>query len=132
MHRTFCYIFNQLYNIINIYLHLLQMLLMERSRAGRRNETSEYGFNVFSYLMAGADIPLQRELGLDSNMTEVKNMFVTSPMNTEEKSKFSIKFSKLVQSFSMLKVEPCETRIVWSILAAIVHLGYAGITTGKV
>lgn len=107
------------------------MLLMERSRAGRRNESSEFGFNVFSYLMAGTDILLQKELGLDTNMIEVKNLFVTSSMNTEDKLKLSIKFTKLVQSFGVLKVDQCETRIVWSILAAIIHLGYAGITTGK-
>lgn len=108
------------------------MLLIERSRAGRRNENSEYGFNVLSYLTAGTDILLQKDLGLDSNMIDVKNLFVTSSINAEENLKLSTKFSKLVQSFDVLKVDPYETRIIWSILAAIIHLGYAGITTGKV
>lgn len=108
------------------------MLLMERSRAGRRNESSEFGFNVFSFLLSSTDILLQKELGLDSDMMEVKNLFVTTSINTEDKLQLSIKFSKLVQSFAVLKVEQCETRIIWSILAAIIHLGYVGITIGKV
>lgn len=108
------------------------MLLMERSRAGRRIESSENGFHVFSYLMAGTDLLLQKELGLDLNMNDVKNLFVASSINAEDKLKFSTKFSKLVESFDVLKVDPSETRIIWSMLAAIIHLGYAGITTGKI
>lgn len=106
----------------------VQVLLLERSRAGRRQQ-ADHTFHILARLVAGADGSLQKELGLDSHLLDENNVFVNVATKLEEKIKLSAEFSKVTKAFEVLKLDPGAVRTVWVVLAAIVHLGYAGATT---
>ncbi len=105
------------------------MLLLEKSRAGRLH-ANENSFHVLSHLVAGADPMLLKELNLDNVSKEEcgANAFATF-YKADELQKATSEFAKLVQSFVVLNVSDVHVKAIWSVLAAIVHLGFAGITT---
>lgn len=105
------------------------MLLMEKSRAGRRS-ANDHTFHVLSRLVIGAEGQLQKELYLDHTIIEYNNPFVTISQKLEEKQKASAEFQRLVQAFETLNVEYASVKALWSVLAAIVHLGVAGVAKG--
>lgn len=99
-------------------------MLLERNRVGRRT-SNDHTFNVLEQLIHGAEGQLQKELYLDSVVRE-SNPFITLTQNQESKHKSAMEFKKIQQAFLILKVEDASVRAVWSILGAIIHLGYAG------
>lgn len=106
------------------------MLLMEKSRAGRRSG-SDQTFHVLSRLIIGAEGTLQKDLYLDHLTSENNNPFVSISQKLEEKQKASAEFTRLVQAFAALNVDPSSVRALWSVLASIVHLGVAGVARGN-
>ncbi|XP_039612628.1 unconventional myosin-XVIIIa-like isoform X5 [Polypterus senegalus] len=104
----------------------VQTMLLEKLRVTRRPEM-ETTFNVFYYLMAGADSSLRTELHF-SHFAE-NNSFGINPLSkAEDKQKASQQFTKLQAAMKVLGISLEEQKAFWLILAAICHLGAAGAT----
>ncbi|XP_044139596.1 unconventional myosin-XVIIIa isoform X10 [Bufo gargarizans] len=102
----------------------IQTMLLEKLRVARRPE-NEATFNVFYYLLAGADSTLRTELHL--NHLAENNVFgITS--KGEDKQKSAQLFSKLQAAMKILGISTEEQKAFWLILGAIYHLGSAGAT----
>uniref|UniRef100_UPI00398E5D9B unconventional myosin-XVIIIa isoform X5 n=1 Tax=Pristiophorus japonicus TaxID=55135 RepID=UPI00398E5D9B len=102
----------------------IQTMLLEKLRVSRR-PGSEGTFNVFYYLMAGADNTLRTELHL--NHFAENNAFEITPLSKpEEKQKAAQQFNKLQAAMKVLGISVDEQKVFWHILAAIYHLGAAG------
>lgn len=108
----------------------VQVLLLERSRAGRRNN-GDHSFLIMTRLLAGAEGSLQKELHLENLSSEDNNPFVSLSQKLEERSKAAIEFTKVCAAFETLSIEPSAVRGIWHILSAIYHLGVAGVTKGN-
>lgn len=105
----------------------LQILLMEKQRAGRR-ANGESNFHAITRLLAGAEGPLKRELQLDNVNLDETNLFVSISSKLEERQKASADFVKLVQAFHTLNIDQNSVKAIWCVLAAIYHLGLASAT----
>ncbi|XP_053562144.1 unconventional myosin-XVIIIa isoform X3 [Bombina bombina] len=104
----------------------IQTMLLEKLRVARRPE-NEASFNVFYYLLAGADNTLRTELHF--NHLAENNVFgIMAPTKAEEKQKAAQLFSKLQAAMKVLGVSSEEQKAFWLILGAIYHLGSAGAT----
>nr|XP_019941639.1 PREDICTED: unconventional myosin-XVIIIa-like isoform X2 [Paralichthys olivaceus] len=104
----------------------IQTMLLEKMRVTRRPE-GESTFNIFYYLMAGADSSLRTELHL--NHFAENNAFGIMPQTkTEDKQRASQQFSKLQAAMKVLGISGDEQRAFWLVLGAICHLGAAGAT----
>lgn len=107
----------------------VQLLLMEKTRAGRRSNNDQ-SFHVLSRLIIGAEGILQKELGLDRLVFDNNNPFVSISQKLEEKQKATLEFNRLVQAFETLGIDPSSVKAIWMVLASIVHLGMAGVAKG--
>ncbi|XP_067864348.1 unconventional myosin-XVIIIa isoform X6 [Heptranchias perlo] len=104
----------------------IQTMLLEKLRVSKR-PGSEGTFNVFYYLMAGADNSLRTELHL--NHFAENNAFGIAPLSKpEEKQKAAQQFNKLQAAMKVLGISVDEQKAFWHILSAIYHLGAAGAT----
>nr|XP_055063928.1 unconventional myosin-XVIIIa isoform X5 [Misgurnus anguillicaudatus] len=104
----------------------IQTMLLEKFRVTRRPE-GESSFNVFYYLMAGADASLKTELHF--NHFAENSMFGLHPLSKpEDKQKAAQQFTKLQAAMKVLGISTEEQRTIWLILGAIYHLGAAGAT----
>lgn len=103
----------------------LQLVLAERWRVARR-PAGEGNFHILYRLLAGAEGALRRELQLDNVYGGDTNLFVTPLQKVEEKQKAELEFSRVCSALSLLGVSDAEARVIWSVLAAIYHLGFAG------
>lgn len=107
----------------------VQLLLMEKSRAGRRSN-GDQSFHVLSRLIIGAEGMLQKELGIDRIVFDSNNPFVSVSQKLEEKQKATLEFNRLTQAFEVLGAEAASVKAIWMVLASIVHLGMAGVAKG--
>ncbi|XP_032593128.1 unconventional myosin-XVIIIa isoform X1 [Drosophila grimshawi] len=105
----------------------LQVLLPERQRAGRRL-AQEHSFHIMTRLLAGAAGLLQKELHLENISSEDSHPFVSLSQRLEDRHRAANDFMRTVQAFETLNIDAKAVRGIWSILAAIYHLGIAGIT----
>ncbi|XP_062872708.1 unconventional myosin-XVIIIa isoform X2 [Trichomycterus rosablanca] len=104
----------------------IQTMLLEKLRVAKRPE-NESTYNVFYYLMAGADSNLRTELHL--NHFAENNIFGIIPQTKpEDKQKAAQQFTKLQAAMKVLGISSDEQRALWLILGAIYHLGAAGAT----
>ncbi|XP_077534823.1 unconventional myosin-XVIIIa-like isoform X2 [Haemaphysalis longicornis] len=101
----------------------VQALMLERSRVSRRPE-GEANFHIFYYLLAGMGDALRKELFLDN--VEEPNLFVSALKKPEEQKKARLMWELVQGSLQTLGVREAESRVLWAVLAAIVHLGHAG------
>lgn len=108
----------------------VQVLLMEKSRAGRRF-SNESPFHVLTRLLAGAEGLLQKELQFDNVNLDETNLFVTISSKLDERQKASGEFIRLVQAFATLNVDNASVKAIWNVIAAIYHLGMASATKGE-
>ena len=106
----------------------VQVLMPERERVTRRPE-GEPSFHVFYELVAGATGELRRHLQLDNTSTE-PCAFMTPLQTTEDRQKAAVSYARLVAALESLGIAESESRCIWSILAAIYHLGVAGAMRG--
>ncbi|XP_034486249.1 unconventional myosin-XVIIIa isoform X1 [Drosophila innubila] len=105
----------------------LQVLLPERQRAGRRL-AQEHSFHIMTRLLAGAAGLLQKELHLENISSEDSHPFISLSQRLEDRHRAANDFMRTVQAFETLNIDAKAVRGIWSILAAIYHLGIAGIT----
>uniref|UniRef100_A0A4W3ITE7 Myosin XVIIIA n=1 Tax=Callorhinchus milii TaxID=7868 RepID=A0A4W3ITE7_CALMI len=104
----------------------VQTMLLEKLRVAKRPE-NEGTFNVFYYLLAGADSTLRTELHL--NHFAENSLFGITPLSKpEEKQKAAQQFNKLQVAMKVLGISVDEQKAFWHILGAIYHLGAAGAT----
>uniref|UniRef100_A0A672ND64 Unconventional myosin-XVIIIa-like n=1 Tax=Sinocyclocheilus grahami TaxID=75366 RepID=A0A672ND64_SINGR len=107
----------------------VQTMLLEKFRVIRRPE-AESSFNVFYYLMAGADAALKTELHFN-HFAENSAFGLLPHSKPEEKQKAAQQFTKLQAAMKVLGISAEEQKTVWLILGAVYHLGAAGATKGK-
>ena len=99
-------------------------MMLEKTRVVRRPD-GEPNFNIFYQMLAGLDSKLKREFQLE-NMAD-PNSFMTPLQRVEDKASAAGAFTKLTHAASVLNISQPELKSVWSVLAAIYHLGCAGV-----
>ncbi|XP_038817052.1 unconventional myosin-XVIIIa-like [Salvelinus namaycush] len=104
----------------------IQTMLLEKLRVAKRPET-ESTFNVFYYMMSGADSTLRTELHFN-HFAENSAFGIAPQSKPEDKQKSSQQFTKLQAAMKVLGISVEEQRALWLILGAIYHLGAAGAT----
>ncbi|KAM9452981.1 unconventional myosin-XVIIIa isoform 9-T14 [Salvelinus alpinus] len=104
----------------------IQTMLLEKLRVAKRPET-ESTFNVFYYMMSGADSTLRTELHFN-HFAENSAFEIVPQSKLEDKQKLSQQFTKLQAAMKVLGISVEEQRALWLILGAIYHLGAAGAT----
>uniref|UniRef100_A0A3B4DPB6 Unconventional myosin-XVIIIa-like n=1 Tax=Pygocentrus nattereri TaxID=42514 RepID=A0A3B4DPB6_PYGNA len=104
----------------------IQTMLLEKLRVTKRPE-AESTFNVFYYMMAGADSTLRTELHFN-HFAENNTFGVVPQMKPEDKQKAAQQFTKLQAAMKVLGISAEEQKALWLILGAIYHLGAAGAT----
>ncbi|KAM3938083.1 unconventional myosin-XVIIIb [Leptodactylus fuscus] len=102
----------------------LQTMLLERIRVAQQPE-GESNFNVFSQLLAGADLDLRSELNLHQ-MADCHSLGIMPCVKPEEKQKASAGFEQLQSAMEVLGFTVNEQKAIWHVLAGIYHLGAAG------
>lgn len=103
----------------------VQVLLLEKSRIVRKVE-GESTFHVVQRLVFGVEGALRKELFLDGLSGNESNLFVGLPQKLEERHRAQQEFAKICGALATLGVGEAEQKILWSVLAAIFHLGFAG------
>ncbi|XP_049324747.1 unconventional myosin-XVIIIa isoform X3 [Astyanax mexicanus] len=104
----------------------IQTMLLEKSRVAKRPD-AESTFNIFYYLMAGADGSLKTELHFN-HFAENSAFGILPNSKPEEKQKAAQQFTKLQAAMKVLNISAEEQRAFWLVLGAIYHLGAAGAT----
>ncbi|XP_031651426.1 unconventional myosin-XVIIIa isoform X8 [Oncorhynchus kisutch] len=104
----------------------IQTMLLEKLRVTKRPET-ESTFNVFYYMMSGADSTLRTELHFN-HFAENSAFGIVPQSKLEDKQKSSQQFTKLQAAMKVLGISVEEQRALWLILGTIYHLGAAGAT----
>ncbi|KAG1951677.1 unconventional myosin-XVIIIa [Pimephales promelas] len=104
----------------------IQTMLLEKLRVVKRPET-ESTFNVFYYMMAGADSTVRTELHFN-HFAENSAFGIVPQTKPEDKQKASQQFTKLQAAMKVLGISSDEQKALWLILGAIYHLGAAGAT----
>ncbi|XP_064118351.1 unconventional myosin-XVIIIa-like isoform X3 [Macrobrachium nipponense] len=101
----------------------VQVYMPEKTRVVRRPE-GEPNYHIFYQLLSGADNDLRRTLGLDK-LSE-PNLFMTPLQRSEDRQKAGIAWARIRAALDVLGVSSDEQHAIWSVLAAIYHLGTAG------
>ncbi|XP_070761282.1 unconventional myosin-XVIIIa-like [Enoplosus armatus] len=104
----------------------IQTMLLEKLRVSRRPE-AESTFNVFYYMMAGADSSLRTELHFN-HLAENSAFGILPQSKPEDKQRASQQFTKLQAAMKVLGISGEEQKALWLILGAVYHLGAAGAT----
>ncbi|XP_071328033.1 unconventional myosin-XVIIIa isoform X4 [Trachinotus anak] len=104
----------------------IQTMLLEKLRVSRRPE-GESTFNIFYYMMAGADSTLRTELHFN-HLAENSAFGIVPQSKPEDKQRASQQFTKLQAAMKVLGISSEEQKALWLILGAIYHLGAAGAT----
>ncbi|XP_047676236.1 unconventional myosin-XVIIIa isoform X5 [Tachysurus fulvidraco] len=104
----------------------IQTMLLEKLRVAKRPE-AESTYNVFYYVMSGADNTLRTDLHF--NHFAENNTFGIMPQSkSEDKQKAAQQFTKLQAAMKVLGISADEQKALWLVLGAIYHLGAAGAT----
>ncbi|XP_063988212.1 unconventional myosin-XVIIIa isoform X1 [Diachasmimorpha longicaudata] len=102
----------------------LQVLLLEKSRIGRR-PNGDPSFHAVYRLLAGAEGALRKELNL-TNLVAENNPFITPLQKHEDKQRAMVEFNRIIAAFKILGVSPADEKVIWLVLAGIYHLSCAG------
>lgn len=108
----------------------LQVFLLEKNRIAKKIE-NESTFHVMHRLLCGVEGVLRRELFLDNLSGNECNPFMSFLHKHEDKQRAQLDFIKLCSGFTILGVTEIEQKMIFSVLAAIFHLGCAGAVKGK-
>ncbi|KAL6267616.1 hypothetical protein P5V15_000691 [Pogonomyrmex californicus] len=101
----------------------LQVLLLEKSRIGRR-ANGDPTFHAVYRLLAGAEGALRKELHL-TNLVAENNPFVTPLQKHEDKQRAMVEFNRIVAAFRILGISEADEKVIWLVLAGIYHLSCA-------
>uniref|UniRef100_A0A4W6CBD4 Myosin XVIIIA n=1 Tax=Lates calcarifer TaxID=8187 RepID=A0A4W6CBD4_LATCA len=104
----------------------IQTMLLEKVRVSRRPE-GESTFNIFYYILAGADSSLRTELHFN-HLAENSAFGIIPHSKPEDKQRAAQQFTKLQAGMKVLGISGEEQKGLWLILGAIYHLGAAGAT----
>uniref|UniRef100_A0A4W6CBG6 Myosin XVIIIA n=1 Tax=Lates calcarifer TaxID=8187 RepID=A0A4W6CBG6_LATCA len=107
----------------------IQTMLLEKVRVSRRPE-GESTFNIFYYILAGADSSLRTELHFN-HLAENSAFGIIPHSKPEDKQRAAQQFTKLQAGMKVLGISGEEQKGLWLILGAIYHLGAAGATKEK-
>ena len=102
----------------------LQILLLEKSRIGRRGN-GDPTFHAVYRLLAGAEGTLRKELNL-TNLVAENNPFITPLQKHEDKQRAMVEFNRIIAAFKVLGVSEADEKAIWLVLAGIYHLSCAG------
>ncbi|XP_033212416.1 unconventional myosin-XVIIIa [Belonocnema kinseyi] len=102
----------------------LQVLLLEKSRIGRRGN-GDPTFHAVYRLLAGAEGALRKELNL-TNLVAENNPFITPLQKHEDKQRAMVEFNRIIAALKILGVSEADERAIWLVLAGIYHLSCAG------
>ncbi|KAL0102829.1 hypothetical protein PUN28_018253 [Cardiocondyla obscurior] len=102
----------------------LQVLLLEKSRIGRR-ANGDPTFHAVYRLLAGAEGALRKELHL-TNLVAENNPFVTPLQKHEDKQRAMVEFNRIVAALRILGISEADEKVIWLVLAGIYHLSCAG------
>ncbi|XP_022249031.1 unconventional myosin-XVIIIa-like [Limulus polyphemus] len=103
----------------------VQAYMVEKARVSRRPE-GEPNFNVFYQMLEGIDDALRKELHLEN--LEEPNIFMSPLQKVEDKHRAGLSWAFLCAALQNLNIQDAEAKAIWSILAAIYHLGAAGVS----
>ncbi|XP_046371611.2 unconventional myosin-XVIIIa-like isoform X3 [Haliotis rufescens] len=106
----------------------IQVLMFEKNRIVRRPE-GEPTFHVFYYMLAGVEAQLRNELQLQ--VLNEHNLFMTPLQKPDDRQKASLQWGKVIHALQTIGVSDDESKAIFSVLAAIFHLGVAGATKGS-
>lgn len=109
----------------------IQILLFEKSRIAKRID-AESTFHVLYRLLAGVEGSLRKELHLEGVSGGEQNTFVTPLHKHEDKQRAQEEFIKICAAFKTLNVSEADQKSIWMVLAAIYHLGCAGVVKGNI
>ncbi len=101
--------------------------MLETQRVVRRPE-GEANYHVFYYLWEGSEGELEKELHLKT--VEDPSATLVPLQKSVDKETARLGWNKLKASLDCLGVTPSEQNVIWDVLGAIIHLGYAGATKG--
>ncbi|KAM3615930.1 uncharacterized protein V6R79_009861 [Siganus canaliculatus] len=104
----------------------IQTMLLEKLRVSRRPD-AESTFNIFYYMLAGADTNLRTELHFN-HLAENSAFGILPQSKPEDKQRALQQFTKLQAAMKVLGISAEEQKALWLILGAIYHLGAAGAT----
>ncbi|KAG7235166.1 hypothetical protein INR49_003152 [Caranx melampygus] len=104
----------------------IQTMLLDKLRVSRRPE-GESTFNIFYYMMAGADSTLRTELHFN-HLAENSAFGIVPQLKPEDKQRAAQQFTKLQAAMKVLGISSEEQKALWLILGSIYHLGAAGAT----
>ncbi|XP_076254274.1 myosin heavy chain-like isoform X2 [Rhynchophorus ferrugineus] len=103
----------------------IQILLLEKSRIARKIE-SETTFHMIHRLLCGVEGSLRKELFLDNLSGNENNALMSLLQKHEDKQRAQQEFVKTCAALNILGISEMEQKIIFSVLAAIFHLGCAG------
>lgn len=109
----------------------IQILMLEKSRITKRLE-GESSFHVIQRLLFGVEGNLRKELFLDQMTGNENNVFFNLHQKHEDKQRMQVEFGKICASMSALGIGEVEQKVLWSVLAALYHLGNAGANKGRI
>ncbi|XP_031331784.1 unconventional myosin-XVIIIa isoform X2 [Photinus pyralis] len=108
----------------------IQILMLDKSRIAKKID-AETTFHVMYRLLSGVEGNLRKELFLESISGNEQNPFITLLQKHEDKQRAQVEFVKVCNAFHVLEISESEQKTIWSVLAAIFHLGCAGATKGN-
>lgn len=107
----------------------IQVLLLEKTRIVRKHD-GDGTFHVMQRLLCGVEGTLRKELYLDNISGNESNPFINLLQKHEDKQRAQSEFVKVCSALNVLGVSSSEQKAIFSVLAAIFHLGCAGAIKG--
>lgn len=108
----------------------IQILLLEKSRIAKKID-GESTFHIMNRLLCGVEGSLRKELFLDSLSGNENNLLMHLLQKHEDKQRAQQEFIKTCVAFQALGISNGEQKVIFSVLAAIFHLGCAGAVKGN-
>ncbi|KAJ8980816.1 hypothetical protein NQ317_000548 [Molorchus minor] len=108
----------------------VQAFMLEKTRIARKIE-NETTFHIMQRLLSGVEGNLRKELHLENLSGNENNPFMGLLQRHEDRQRAQLDFVKVCSAMNILGFADTEQRLIFSVLAAIFHLGCAGAVKGK-
>ncbi|KAL3271771.1 hypothetical protein HHI36_022241 [Cryptolaemus montrouzieri] len=103
----------------------IQILLLEKNRIVKKLD-NESTFHIIQRLLCGVEGRLRKELLLDNISGNENNHFYIPLQKHEDRQRAQTEFIKVCSSMNILGITETEQKSIFTVLAAIYHLGSAG------